>query len=50
MPLSESIGQYTIGEGATPAAFGEYIRNMDLPQGSTRNPNGGIAPLDSNCN
>ncbi|WP_417196168.1 hypothetical protein [Bizionia sp.] len=50
VPLSSCIGNYGIGTGPTPGMFGEYIRNMDLPQGCTRNPNGGNAPTENGCN
>lgn len=51
VPLSECIGLYGLGNtGATPAAFGNYLRNMDLPEGATRNTSGGTSPNDNGCN
>ncbi|MFY0631966.1 MAG: hypothetical protein JXR05_16515 [Flavobacteriaceae bacterium] len=50
IPLSECIGNYGIGlSGASPARLGEYMRDMDLPNGSTRNTDGGDSPSNNGC-
>ena len=40
-------GSFVIGNGSTPGKFGEFLRNMNLPQGVIRNKDGGTAPSNS---
>lgn len=49
--LPDPQSNWTNGGGSNPGAFGEALRELDLPQGMTRNNNGGNAPQNSaDCN
>jgi len=49
IPESECIGSYGVGQGATPGKFGAYLKNMNLPNGATRNNDVGTSPPNNEC-
>lgn len=42
--IPDCYGSWLGGGGSNPGAFGQYLRNMSLPNGVTRNTTGGNAP------
>jgi len=42
--IDECNSNWILGSGSNPAKLGQTIRNMDLPNGSSRDTNGGNAP------
>jgi len=49
IPKSECTSSYVVGNGATPGKFGDYLRNMALPNGATPDRDGGTTPPNNGC-
>ena len=49
IPISACIGSYSGMSGATPAQLGNYMRTMELPDGATRNTDGGYSKNSVEC-
>ena len=44
--IPDCFGNWPLGGGSNPGAFGQYIRTMSLPTGATRNTSGGSSPTN----
>ncbi len=44
--IPDCFGNWPLGGGSNPGAFGQYIRTMSLPSGATRNTSGGSSPTN----
>lgn len=49
LPIPECNANPVCFFGSTPGRLGEYIRNTELPDGVSRNTDGGNSPTN-NCN
>lgn len=50
IPIDQCIGSYGVGQsGASPARLGQFMRDMDLPSGATRDDDGGDSPANNEC-